>query len=106
MEEDVKEADKETDMGEAPPTRYLVPEQRCWCHQKLSWQLLAFGWVVEVTRWPGQPSARGPGVRHPPYRQSSCPRPRQTKSWLPGSMQKNRWRRKPAKEEMCPPWRW
>ena len=27
MEEDVEEADAEMDVGEAPPTRYLVPEQ-------------------------------------------------------------------------------
>ena len=27
MEEDVEEADEEMDMGEAPPTRELVPEQ-------------------------------------------------------------------------------
>ena len=27
MEEDVEEADKEMDVGEAPPTRELVPEQ-------------------------------------------------------------------------------
>ena len=48
----------------------------------------------------------GLGERHPLDRQSSHPQPKQMKSWLASSRQRNRQWRKPAKEEMWPPWRW
>ena len=58
-------------------------------------------------RWLGEgwPPAQGPRVRHLLYRQSSHPWLRQIKSWLAGSRQKWQWKR-PAREEVCPPWRW
>ena len=78
----------------------------CWCCWQLCWQWLVFGRVVKMTRWLGWVSSRGPGVRCPPDRWSSWPQPIWMKSWIAGSKWKNRWQRKPAKEEMWPPWRW
>ena len=105
MEEDVEEADAEMDVGEAPPTGDLVPEQA----PALPATMLAMAGI-----WAGgqddqvasRASARGPGVRHPPDRQSSRPQPRWMKSWLASSRRRNRRQRKPTKEEMRPPWRW
>ena len=106
MEEDVEEVDKEIDVGEAPPIADLAPEQAPVHCRQLCWQWLEFGWVVEATRWLGRALAQGPGLRCPPYRQSSRPWPRWMKSWLASSRRKSRQQRKPAKEEMQPPWRW
>ena len=104
-EEDVEVADAEMDMGRRPPLE-IWHLNKCRCRRQLCWQWLAFGRVVKMTRWPNWVSARGPGVKHPPHRWSNRPWLRWMKSWLAGSRRKNRWWRKPAKEEMQPPWRW
>ena len=53
VEEGEEEVDEEADVGEAPPleTRCL---NRCWHHGRLCLWCLVFGWVVQVTRWPGE----------------------------------------------------
>ena len=91
--------------GRCPPLKIRRLKRRR-CHRQLCWQQLAFGWVVQVARRPSWASARGLGERRPLDRQSSHPRPRQMKSWLTDSRRRNRRRRKHAKEEMWPPWRW
>ena len=65
MEEDVEEVDTEMDMGEAPPTGDLVPEQAPVLPATMLVTWLAFGRVVQVARWLSQASARGPGVKAP-----------------------------------------
>ena len=105
MEEDIEVADAEMDVREAPPTGVLAPEQAPVPAETML--AMAGIWVDVQGGQVAKPvvSSRARG-RRLPNRQSSRPQLRQMKSWLAGSRWRNRWRRKPAKEEMWPPWRW